>query len=94
MTSLSGLEIGALTLSPTFDSAVQAYTATTENDADKVTATPKDADHTTVAIVLGESTEVENGGNATWGEGENTLTITVSAAGNTPTVYTVTVTKS
>lgn len=69
------------------------YTATTINDADKVTATPTDAEHTTVSIKLG-TTDVENGGNATWGEGENTLTITVSATGNTPTTYTVTVTKS
>lgn len=38
-------------------------------------------------------TEVENGSSASWEEGENTLTITVSG-GAPDTVYTVTVTRS
>ena len=37
------------------------------------------------------STEITNGGTATWAEGENELTITVSEYGD-ETVYTVTVT--
>ena len=41
--------------------------------------------------MLGE-TEIENGTSATWAEGENELTITVSD-GTEETVYTVTVTK-
>ena len=65
------------------------YTATTANEADKVTATATDAD-AEIAILLGD-TPVENGGNATWTEGENTLTITVSEYGGS-TEYTVTVT--
>ena len=65
------------------------YTATTTNATNKVTATPTD-ETATVEILLGE-TEIENGESATWEEGENVLTITVS--GNAPdTVYTVTVT--
>ena len=67
------------------------YTATTTNNTNKVTATPTDP-AAEVAIILGESTEVTNGGNATWEIGENVLTITVSG-GAPDTVYTVTVTK-
>ena len=43
-------------------------------------------------ILLG-TTEVTNGGNATWAEGENELAVTVTAEDET-TVYTVTVTKT
>lgn len=66
------------------------YTATTENATNKVTATPTDP-YATVEILNGE-TEVENGESASWAEGENTLTITVSG-GAPDTVYTVTVTR-
>lgn len=79
-----------MTLTPTFDSEVEAYTATTSNASNKVTATPTDED-ATVEILVGE-TEIENGSNASWEEGENTLTITVTN-GTSETVYTVTVTK-
>jgi hypothetical protein len=79
-----------LTLTPTFDSEVKAYTATTSNASNKVTATPTDED-ATVEILVGE-TEIENGSNASWEEGENTLTITVTN-GTEETVYTVTVTR-
>jgi hypothetical protein len=69
---------------------VTAYTATTSNASNKVTATPTDED-ATVEILIGE-TEIENGTNASWEAGENTLTITVTN-GTSETVYTVTVTK-
>ena len=80
-----------MTLSPTFNGAVTEYTATTENDADKVTATATDS-NAEIEIMLGE-TEVTNGGNATWAAGENELTITVTNETATKE-YTVTVTKS
>lgn len=67
------------------------YTATTENATNKVTATPTDP-YATVKIMLGESTEIENGSSAEWEVGDNVLTITVSG-GAPDTVYTVTVTK-
>lgn len=67
------------------------YTATTTNATNKVTATPTDP-YAEVTIMLGE-TEIENGTSATWEEGENELTITVSG-GAPDTVYTVTVTAS
>ena len=80
-----------MTLTPTFSSDVTEYTATTSNATNKVTATATD-ENAEVAIMLG-STAITNGGNATWAEGENELTITVSEYGD-ETVYTVTVTAS
>lgn len=71
---------------------MEEYTATTTNEADSVTATAAYPDEAEIAILNGE-TEVTNGGNATWTEGENVVTITVTA-GTEETVYTVTVTAS
>ena len=65
------------------------YEATTSNATNKVTATATDPD-AEITILLGD-TPVTNGGNATWEEGENTLTITVSEYGGS-TTYTVIVT--
>ena len=88
--TLSGLTIGALTLTPEFDSATTSYTVTTTNNTNKVTATPTSED-AELEILLGEE-EIENESSPTWELGENTLTITVSGdAGDK--VYTVTVTK-
>lgn len=89
--TLSGLTIGSLTLTPTFDSDVKEYTAATTNASNKVTATPTD-ENATVVILNGETT-VENGESAAWETGENVLTITVTN-GTEEEVYTVTVTKS
>ena len=80
-----------MTLDPAFNSAVEEYTATTTNEKDSVTATP--TDHGVDIEILVGSTEIENGADATWTEGENTVTITVSDSGES-TVYTVTVTQS
>ena len=65
------------------------YSTTTTNATNKVTATPTDP-YADVTIMLGE-TEIENGSNATWAEGENELVITVQGTVD-ETVYTVTVT--
>lgn len=78
-----------MTLTPTFASDTLEYTATTTNATNKVTATPTD-DTAEVEILLGE-TEIDNGSSATWAEGENVLTITVTGTVDS-TVYTVTVT--
>ena len=88
---LSGLTIGALTLAPTFDPDVTEYTTTTTNATNTITATPEDED-AAVTILNGE-TPVTNGSAATWQEGANTVTITVTN-GAAEEVYTVTVTKS
>ena len=66
------------------------YTAPTTNATNKITATPTD-DTAEVEILVGE-TEIQNGGIATWEDGENVVTITVSGNGADDTVYVVTVT--
>jgi hypothetical protein len=88
---LSGLTIGALTLTPTFDPDTTEYTATTTNATNTVTATPED-DGATVTILNGE-TPIDNGTAATWTDGANVVTITVKN-GTDQKVYTATVTKS
>jgi hypothetical protein len=88
---LSGLTIGALTLTPTFDPDTTEYTATTTNATNTVTATPED-DGATVTILNGE-THIDNGTAATWVDGANTVTITVKN-GTAQKVYTVTVNKT
>ena len=87
---LSGLTIGALSLTPAFDPDVTEYTATTTNATNTITATPED-EGAEVSILNGE-TPVVNGTAATWQEGANTVTITVTN-GAAEEVYTVTVTK-
>ena len=66
------------------------YTATTTNATNKITATPTD-DTAELESLVGD-TEIQNGGTATWEDGENVVTITVSGNGTDDTVYTVTVT--
>ncbi len=89
--TLSALSIGNLTLSPTFDADTTTYTASTTNATNTVTATATDSG-ATIAITNG-STPVTNGTAATWTDGENTLTVTVTNGTESKT-YTVTVTKS
>lgn len=88
---LSGLTIGALTLTPPFDPDTTEYTATTTNATNTVTATPED--ESAAVTILNGDTPVENGTAATWTEGTNALTVTVKN-GASQEVYTVTVTKS
>lgn len=88
---LSGLTIGALTLTPAFDPDTTEYTATTSNATNTVTATPEGASAT--VTILNGKTSVENGTAATWATGANTLTVNVKN-GTAEKVYTVTVTKS
>lgn len=87
---LSGLTIGALTLTPTFNADTTAYTVTTSAATNKITATPED-EGATVEILVGE-TKIDSGDSATWSAGENTVTINVTN-GDATKVYTVTVTK-
>lgn len=87
---LASLSLGTLTLTPEFSADVLEYSATTENATNTITAAG--ADGATVAILNGD-TPVESGSAATWAEGVNTVTITVSKEGRASTVYTVTVTK-
>jgi phi13 family phage major tail protein len=89
-TDLSALSIGNLTLTPAFDAGTTAYTATTTNATNTVTATAAD-DEATVAITVNGS-EHTSGQAATWESGENTVTIVVTK-GTSSKTYTITVTK-
>ena len=84
------MAIGSLTLTPEFNSDVTAYTTTTSNLSDVITATATDED-STIVITNGE-TIVANGGSAIWSNGANTVSVVVTNGGKTKT-YTVTVTK-
>ncbi len=80
--TLSALSIEGLTLSPAFSSGTVTYTAATESEtAPAVTATPT-VDGATFSVVKP----------AQFVEGENTITITVTAINGTTKTYTVNVT--
>lgn len=72
---LTSLEIGSLVLSPVFDGAVKAYSASTSSVSGTITAVAKAG--ATIAIDV-DGTPVDNGETATWTEGENTVEITVT----------------
>ena len=91
--TLSALKLGNLTLTPAFTSAGGTYTASTEAATTTITATPANAG-AKIEVKVG-SKVLENGKAATWADGENTVTINVTAEdGTTTKTYTVTVTKS
>lgn len=97
---LNDLRIGNLTLSPAFDKTgtTVAYTATTTNAQNVVTAVPADAGATVEVLFTpqgGTEEEIPNGTAAVWNTGANTIKVNVTAAnGSTTKTYTVTVTKS
>ncbi len=92
-TKLSTLTIGSLTLSPAFDADIEAYTVTTTNATDAVTATAADSDAEVTIEVNGS--EHTSGTAATWESGANTVVVTVSDGEDEPTTntYIVIVTK-
>lgn len=91
--TLSALKLGNLSLSPAFTSSGITYTASTEAATTTITATPSNAG-AKIEVKVG-SKVLENGKAATWTDGENTVTINVTAEdGTTTKTYTVTVTKS
>ena len=90
--SLSAMSIGTLTLDPTFASGTTAYTTTTTNAKDAVSATPTNAGDDVVIKVNGSV--IANGGDANWITGSNTVEVTVTNSGGSQRVYVVTVTKS
>ena len=91
------MTIGALTLTPVFKADVLEYAATTTDATNKITATTDDPSSVILIELdhagLEEPAVVENGKAATWGSGENTVTITVTD-GTSVTEYVVVVTKS
>ena len=88
---LASLSLGNLVLTPVFAPGVKAYTAETTNATNTVTAVA--ADENAVITILNGDTPVANGSAATWEDGENTLTITVTC-GELTNTYTVAVTKN
>ena len=87
---LSALSIGSLTLSPTFDSSIVTYIASTTNTSDTVDFT---APVGVTVEAKANGTTIANGDSVTWNTGNNTVTVTLTGATAT-TTYTVTVTKS
>jgi hypothetical protein len=91
------LTIGVLTLTPAFDAETLEYATTTTDASNKITATTDDPSAVIVITLENSETDepvvIENGKPATWGSGENTVTITVTD-GASVTEYTVVVTKS
>lgn len=87
---LTSLTIGSLVLSPTFDGEVKTYSAETTSASGTITAVAKAG--ATIAIDV-DGTPVDNGKTATWTDGENTVTITVTYKTVTAK-YTVVVTYS
>ena len=79
-----------MALNPAFNADTTAYTVTTTNAGNTVTATASDA-NSTIEISKGLAT-YDNGSRITWDDGENVLTIKVTN-GTSSTTYTVTVTK-
>lgn len=88
---LASLSIGSLTLSPAFAADKTEYTTATTNATNTITAAAQDGS-ASIEIKVG-STEVTNGGSATWASGSNTVTVKVTN-GSAVKTYTVTVTKS
>lgn len=80
-----------MTLTPAFDADVTEYTATTSNSTNKITATA--ADETATVTIASKDATIADDGTATWAEGDNIVTVTVTLGTNS-NVYTVTVTKS
>jgi len=88
--TLSSLSIGSLQLVPAFTPSVTQYEAATTNATDAITVACKDSSHAS-AVIKNGTTTVTSGNSATWSEGENVVTVTVTNSGATK-VYKVKVT--
>ena len=89
--ALSSLEIGSLSLTPSFDPGVTEYTATTSNATDRITATANKA-QSQLSIHVNDF-PINSGSIATWQIGSNTVEVTVTS-GIECAEYTVMVTRS
>lgn len=88
--ALADLKIGGKALSPEFAAATLAYTATTDNATNTITAVPASST-AEIEITVGAKV-VTNGAAATWTDGANTVNVKVTDGDQTKT-YKVTVTK-
>lgn len=87
---LTGLTIGGAALSPAFDGGTTSYTATASTSSGLVTASAPDG---AAVVVTVNGSSIANGGSASWAEGVNnvSVTVTVNSVSNT---YNVAVTYS
>ena len=94
-TGLDSLSLGAVVLSPGFDTGTTSYTATVDNDVDEVTVTAEaSSDYATVAVTPAEGDDPDTEGvEVALVEGQNVVTVTVTAEDGTTGTYTVTVTR-
>lgn len=95
--NLASLRIGNLTLSPAFAAGTTTYTASTTNASNTINAVPSDAGATveiTHTNASDASASIANGSAIVWSDGENRVSIKVTAEdGTTNKTYSVTVTK-
>ena len=95
---LSALSVSEGTLTPDFASSVQSYSVTVSSNVASVTVTPT-ANHprATISVVHGSSGSSVRSGSASGpirlSEGENTITITVTAENDDQRIYRVVVTR-
>ena len=91
--TLRGLSLTDVTLSPTFDSATQSYTASVDNGVTSTTVTA-DATNPNSTVMIKLDGTVDADGTVDLAVGANTITMEVTAAdGATMETYTVTVTR-
>ena len=83
------MAIGSLTLSPTFDPEVYAYTTNSTNATDSLTATPVDTGASVTTKLNGTTF---TGSTITWTANTDTLEIIVDAGNGVTKTYTVTCT--
>ena len=83
------MAIGSLTLSPTFDPEVYAYTTSSTNATDSLTATPVDTGASVTTKLNGTTF---TGSTITWTVSTDTLEIIVDAGNGVTKTYTVTCT--
>ena len=94
-TGLDSLSLGAVALSPGFEAGTTSYTATVANDVAEVTVTAEAAsDYATAAVTPAEGDDPDTDGvEVALVEGQNIVTVTVTAEDGTTATYTVTVTR-
>ena len=91
MATLTALTISDATLEPTFAATTKAYTASTVEDESTITAT---AETGATAVIKVNGFVVASGSEASWNEGSNIVTVTVTKTDAETGVYTVVVNKA
>ena len=93
--SLSALSLGGLTISPAFDSATTAYTASVGYTTDSATVTATTTESSaTMAILPADADTGADGHQASLDVGQTAITVTVTAKSSATRTYTITVTRA